>query len=201
MPGRKVEKSASGKTSYIKKAKLKRSGRKNTFSRGNRFKPSNRGASSAQSNYERSPGEKKAPEEAKMMQEEPGCYAEEARSVSHSLTDLCLNRTLRITYMLQDDSKTMEIVTEHLNSILHSREHPKTICPSEVARALSRTELSDVGVSDWRHLMNPVRAILFDMRSKGQVEILQRGKVIPQISSLEEIRGPIRARLVPLQNT
>lgn len=65
---------------------------------------------------------------------------------------------------------------------------------------LSRIELTGVGVSDWRDLMNPVRAILFDLRSKGQVEILQRGKVIPQITSLEDIRGPVRARLVPFQN-
>lgn len=41
-----------------------------------------------------------------------------------------------------------------------------------------------------------VRTILFDMRSEGQVEILQKGEVISPTTTLEDIRGPIRARLV-----
>lgn len=102
--------------------------------------------------------------------------------------------------MLQIDPQTLETVKGHLTELLHSRMYPKTICPSEVARALSSLELSKLRVSDWRYLMDPVRAILFDMRSNGEVEILQRGEVIPQRMCLKDIRGPIRARLVPIQN-
>ena len=99
---------------------------------------------------------------------------------------------------MQDDSETMMVLDKHLAELLHSREYPKTICPSEVARAFSKSELSHTGTSHWRDLMDPIRSMLFDMRSNGQVEILQRGEVIPHDRSLENIRGPIRARLIPM---
>ena len=45
--------------------------------------------------------------------------------------------------------------------------------------------------------MPQVRTILFDMQSEGQVEILQKGKVIPSSSTTsDDVGGPIRARLV-----
>lgn len=53
-----------------------------------------------------------------------------------------------------------------------------------------------MGLTDWRDLMPQVRTILFDMRSEGQVEILQKGKVIPSSTTADDVRGPIRARLV-----
>lgn len=45
--------------------------------------------------------------------------------------------------------------------------------------------------------MPRVRTMLFDMRSEGQVEILQKGEVISASTTLDDVRGPIRARLVP----
>ena len=85
-------------------------------------------------------------------------------------------------------------VTAHLDRLLSSRPYPKTICPSEVARSLSTSELEECGVSTWRDLMPDIRGLLWKMRDKGEVEILQRGQPIPSTLLLEEIKGPIRAR-------
>ena len=87
--------------------------------------------------------------------------------------------------------KTM--VGMHLESLLNAR-HPKTICPSEVARAFSASELKASGTTDWRDLMPQIRQVLWDMRDKGKVEILQKGEIIPERLALEDIKGPIRAR-------
>jgi hypothetical protein len=72
--------------------------------------------------------------------------------------------------------------------ILHLLEQRKvgaTICPSEVARQLSST--------DWRPLMPVVRDVARQMTATGVIEITQGGGVIDP----EEIRGPIRLRLAP----
>ncbi|KAL8800401.1 MAG: hypothetical protein Q9182_005203 [Xanthomendoza sp. 2 TL-2023] len=103
----------------------------------------------------------------------------------------------KITHTLQNDSNITDIIIEKLLAKLQTRQYPKTICPSEIPRAFSKPELTAMGFSDWRDMMPPVRAMLFDMRSKGQVEILQKGEVIPSAMTLEAIHGPIRARLVP----
>lgn len=91
--------------------------------------------------------------------------------------------------------KTNGILEQRLIEVLHSREHPKTICPSEVPRTLSNADLGTIGVSDWKALMDPVRTLLFEMRTSGQVEILQKGEVVSPGTALGDIRGPIRARL------
>ncbi|KAL8920435.1 MAG: hypothetical protein Q9172_004482 [Xanthocarpia lactea] len=97
---------------------------------------------------------------------------------------------------LQNESEIMETLKTHLLGKLQSRQYPKTICPSEIPRALSNSDLAAMGLSDWRDLMPRVRDILFDMRSEGQVEILQKGEVVPAATTIEDIRGPIRVRLV-----
>lgn len=175
MVGQKVEKNLSRKPSNVKRAKSRWSGRKSTSSLRDKS-PITRDVSSSQSTSQCSFSERKSPEGAKMMQEEPACCTDMSKST---------------------DSRTTGIIKEHLIELLQARMYPKTICPSEVARALSNLELDGLGVSDWRDLMNPIRAMLFDMRSNGEVEILQRGEVIPRRMCLEDIRGPIRARLVP----
>lgn len=85
----------------------------------------------------------------------------------------------------------------HTDRLLSSRDYPKTICPSEVARALTVAELKACGASDWRDLMPTVRGILWDMREKRKVEILQKGSPVPQGIDLGDVKGPIRARKVP----
>lgn len=61
----------------------------------------------------------------------------------------------------------------------------KSICPSEVARALQPAEEA------WRRLMGPVRAAAIRLARAGQVEVLRKGK---PVSAEEEIRGVIRLR-------
>lgn len=79
-------------------------------------------------------------------------------------------------------------------SLLNSRTYPKTLCPSEVARSLSTTDLSSLGAASWRDLMPALRELAFKMRDEGVLEVLQRGEVSRQRA--EEVRGPIRLRLV-----
>ncbi|KAL8904771.1 MAG: hypothetical protein Q9171_006932 [Xanthocarpia ochracea] len=97
---------------------------------------------------------------------------------------------------LQSESEITKTLKTHLLRKLQSRQYPKTICPSEIPRALSNSDLAAMGLYDWRNLMPQVRDILFDMRSEGQVEILQKGEVVTAATTIEDIRGPIRARLV-----
>ena len=87
-----------------------------------------------------------------------------------------------------------EILLPHVTRLLSSRSYPKTICPSEVPRALTIPELNATGVSSWRDLMPEVREILWEMRQKGEVEIIQKGSLVPEDVMLEDIKGPIRAR-------
>lgn len=66
---------------------------------------------------------------------------------------------------------------------LLDRRAPKTICPSDVARA--------VGTADgWRALMDPVRAAAQRLVEAGEVEVTQRGEVV----DLPTVRGPVRIR-------
>lgn len=90
----------------------------------------------------------------------------------------------------------LNLVDNHLHQLLAKRQYPKTLCPSEAARALSNTELSESGVTDWRDLMTPLRRYAFDLRDQGRLEILQKGDVLPATQSLEDTVGPIRLRNV-----
>ena len=89
---------------------------------------------------------------------------------------------------------TTEILKPHLDLLLSSRQYPKTICPSEVPRSLSASELRNCGASHWRDLMPDIRQILWDMRDEGEVEILQGGSPLSGDVSVEDVKGPIRAR-------
>jgi hypothetical protein len=79
-----------------------------------------------------------------------------------------------------DDRGLEEAIVE----LLRSRAPGKTICPSEVARALAP--------EDWRTWMEPVRAAARRLVARGAIEITQRGRVVRGPT-----RGPIRLRLSP----
>jgi len=85
-------------------------------------------------------------------------------------------------------------ILSHLNNLLHSRAPPKTICPSEVARALSSSELRELGVDNWRDLMPDIRAVVWKLRDDGKVEILQKGVVLGADVQIADVKGPIRVR-------
>ena len=58
----------------------------------------------------------------------------------------------------------------------------KSICPSEVARALS---------SDWRALMPEIRRVAAEMQQTGQISVTQRGQPVRAVTA----KGPIRLAL------
>ena len=89
---------------------------------------------------------------------------------------------------------SLDLVKEHLERLLSSREFPKTICPSEAARAMSSDELKQSGAATWRDLMPAIRSYAFELRDQDRIEILQRGQVAPASQTLENTTGPIRLR-------
>lgn len=82
----------------------------------------------------------------------------------------------------------------HLTTLLTTRHPPKTFCPSEVARALSTQELSELGFTSWRDAMPDVRRLAFELRDAGGCEILQQGEVVRGDEG--DVRGAIRVRRV-----
>lgn len=81
-----------------------------------------------------------------------------------------------------------------LEEFLAKREPPKTFCPSEVARALTASEMSDLGYGNWRDAMPDIRRLAWDLRDRGDCEILQKGEVIGEDIQPDDVRGPIRIR-------
>lgn len=67
-----------------------------------------------------------------------------------------------------------------LLGLLAHRGSNKTICPSEVARALSP--------KNWRELMPAVREVGVELVAEGQIVARQRGQVVDP----KTVRGPIR---------
>ncbi|KAF7190435.1 hypothetical protein HII31_08149 [Pseudocercospora fuligena] len=85
------------------------------------------------------------------------------------------------------------ILKRHLTDFLRKREPPKTFCPSEVARACSAAELTELGFASWRDAMPAIRDIAWQMRESGDLEILQKGNSVGGVGP-DEVTGPIRIR-------
>ena len=66
----------------------------------------------------------------------------------------------------------------------------KTVCPSEVARALGGPR-----PDDWRRIMQPVRRVAVRLAGQGKVAILRKGKLV---ADPDTMRGVYRLG-VPLQ--
>lgn len=97
--------------------------------------------------------------------------------------------------MSEQDDVVKDAVQGHLNRLLKARASPKTICPSEVARALSKDELDNLDAHEWRDVMPMIRERVWCMRDQGEVEILQKGQVLANSIGLGDVKGPIRVRL------
>ena len=75
----------------------------------------------------------------------------------------------------------------------------KTICPSEVARALARNAADAKDPEDpeddaaWRALMPNVRAVAADLCERGAIAVLQKGRPVDPRSA----HGPIRLAIKP----
>lgn len=70
---------------------------------------------------------------------------------------------------------------EAILTLLDARPRGATLCPSEAARAAA---------SDWRPLMDRTRDAARRLVARGEVEILQGGRVVDP----SRARGPIRLR-------
>ncbi|WP_255032375.1 MULTISPECIES: DUF3253 domain-containing protein [unclassified Rhodococcus (in: high G+C Gram-positive bacteria)] len=79
-------------------------------------------------------------------------------------------------------SATDKELEDKIRSLLDARSRDATICPSDIARALSDDA--------WRDLMEPVRRAARRMVDAGEVEITQKGSVIDPSTA----KGPIRIR-------
>jgi hypothetical protein len=77
-------------------------------------------------------------------------------------------------------------IESELRRQLEARGTEKTICPSEVARALGSTE------AEWRPLMQPVRDVAAKVADRGELEFSQRGERVDP----RDHRGAIRLRLL-----
>lgn len=66
--------------------------------------------------------------------------------------------------------------------LLAARSRDATICPSEAARR--------VAPGDWRPLMEPARRAARRLVARGELEIVQAGRVVDPSTA----RGPIRLR-------
>ena len=81
-----------------------------------------------------------------------------------------------------------DIPSEHaieatLLRLVAARGPEKSICPSEVARALA---------PEWQSLMTAVRRVAVRLAGAGQIEILRKGKPVDPA----QVRGVIRLRVV-----
>jgi Protein of unknown function (DUF3253) len=61
----------------------------------------------------------------------------------------------------------------------------KTICPSEVARA--------IGGEEWRSLMPMIREIGAELLAEGLIDVTQKGNPVHPLTA----KGPIRFRITP----
>ena len=77
-------------------------------------------------------------------------------------------------------------ILDQMNALLDARAADKTICPSEVARALRPD-------GDWRALMEPVREVARGEADAGRLEVRQGGEKIDP----HDTHGPIRLARPP----
>jgi hypothetical protein len=77
-------------------------------------------------------------------------------------------------------------IEDTILDLVAARGSGKSICPSEVARALKPGPQQE----GWQSLMTPVRQAAVRLARAGRIDILRKGKPVPP----EEVRGVIRLR-------
>lgn len=103
--------------------------------------------------------------------------------------DACYHRLLRefLTVLATEGGAWafagMEEIRSELLRLVRARGVDKTICPSEVARAVAGAQ--------WRELMNSVREVGVQLAREGVIVVTQRGSVVDPMKA----RGAIRYRL------
>jgi len=91
--------------------------------------------------------------------------------------------------MPDTDNSLAERIRECMLDLLVERGPGRSICPSEVARALA----AHIGCR-WQDLMRPVRTVAAALADGGTLEAIQHEAVV----DIRDVRGPIRLRLRPL---
>jgi hypothetical protein len=90
------------------------------------------------------------------------------------------------------ESSLQQFGHEHLaQEILRqvaARGADKSICPSEVARALMPDP------APWQRLMAPLREVAFALARQGRLDILRKGHKVPIPADPAAIKGVIRLR-------
>ena len=74
---------------------------------------------------------------------------------------------------------SLELIKSTLLELLEQRGSDKSICPSEVARAISD--------NDWRSLMPQVRRVGWELAAVDIVLVTQKGKAVS-----DQAKGPVR---------
>lgn len=82
-----------------------------------------------------------------------------------------------------------DVMTATILRLCAERGRGKSICPSDVARAIAGPD-----ERAWRLLMPPVRETAFRLAREGRIQVLRKGRPIPP----EQARGVIRLTLVPI---
>ena len=78
----------------------------------------------------------------------------------------------------------IEAITAALLHLPAERGPEKSLCPTDVARAVS--------AENWRPLLGAVRKVAADLARQGKIEILRKGKPI----NPDDMRGVIRLRAI-----
>ena len=81
-------------------------------------------------------------------------------------------------------SNELLTISQTILDMATERGPDKTICPSEVARALFPAQ--------WRKHMDEVRQAAISLQQEGKVAITQKGQLI----DVKKIKGPIRIKIV-----
>ncbi len=72
-------------------------------------------------------------------------------------------------------------ISEAILALVEERGVLKSICPSDVARALF--------ADNWRDEMDAVREVAQDLSDRGLIKVTQKGR---EIKNVREAHGPIR---------
>jgi hypothetical protein len=82
-----------------------------------------------------------------------------------------------------------EALEAAIRDLLADRAATATICPSEAARRVAR-ERGSAEETAWRSLMEPARMAARRLVDRGEVEIVQHGRVVDPSTA----QGPVRIR-------
>lgn len=79
-------------------------------------------------------------------------------------------------------------ISQTILKMASQRAPDKTVCPSEIARALFP--------DDWRKHMDEIRTEAVKLQNEGKVQITQKAKAV----DVEHIKGPVRIKFISPQS-